>query len=132
VPFDPNTVTPCGKTFAQIDADQGRRVAEANDALSSLRGHGGLWWRYMVSHSTFSLVVGDPMARDGNVVITLAACEAIAGPVSWPNQQLRVEWENDREQDKPWVFTLRDDSVGFKAVAGVFGYKRDVDLLKVT
>ena len=38
----------------------------------------------------------------------------------------------DREQDKPWVFTLRDDSVGFKAVAGVFGYKRDVDLLKVT
>ena len=60
----------------------------------------------------------------------LAACERISGPVSWANQQLRVGWDNDRERDEEWVFTLQDDSVNFKAVGGLFCWRRDYDLVE--
>jgi hypothetical protein len=131
MPVDLNTVTPSGKTFAEIDADEARYVAGANDALALLRECGGRWWRYMVSHRTFQLVVGDPMARGGNLVIELSACESISGPVSWENQRLMVLWENNREMGKGWLFTLRDESAGFTAVARTFGWQRNVDLLAI-
>jgi len=130
VSYDPNTITPCGKTYGEIDADEARYVAAANDALASLRERGCRWWNYSVSHCTFELVIGDPLARYPNLVICLAACDHISGPVGWANQQLRVIWDNDRERNKPWVFTLRDDSVHFKAVGGVFGWRRNFDLHK--
>lgn len=130
MPYDPNFVTPCGKTYAEIDADEARYVEAANDALNSLREWGCRWWNYTVSHRTFEMVVGDPLARESNLVLCLAACDQISGPVSWTKQQLRVIWDNDRERDKPWAFTLEDDSVKFRAVGGVFSWRRDYDLHK--
>lgn len=127
--FDSNELTPCGLTYAQIDAKQAEDVRGANDALAELRDRGSRWWRYFVSHATFEVVIGEPHAHD-NMVITLAACDHIAGPVGWPNQRLRVVWHNDREADKAWVFVLEDESVGFKAVGGVFGWRRGFDLLE--
>ncbi|HEY1189157.1 MAG TPA: hypothetical protein VGE74_15995 [Gemmata sp.] len=127
--FDPNEVTPCGLTCAQIDAKQAEYVRGANDALAELRDRGCRWWRYFVSHGTFEVVIGEPHAHD-NMVITLAASDHIAGPVGWPNQRLRVVWHNDREAGKDWVFVLEDESVGFKAVGKVFGWRRGYDLLE--
>jgi hypothetical protein len=129
VAFDPNHITPCGKTYAQIDADKAEYVRRANEALASLRDQDCRWWLYSVSHCTFELVIGDPHSPD-NVVISLAACEHIAGPVAWPNQRLRVVWHNNREANKGWVFVLEDEAVGFKAVGGVFGWQRGYDLLE--
>jgi hypothetical protein len=128
VAFDPNQMTPSGLTYAQIDAREAEYVGQANEALASLRDRGCRWWAYVVSHRTFELVVGEPHGSD-NLVISLAACEYVGGPVGWPNQRLRVVWHNDREADKPWVFVLEDESVGFRAVGGVFGWRRGYDLL---
>ncbi|MCE9566048.1 MAG: hypothetical protein K8U57_28850 [Planctomycetes bacterium] len=127
--FDPNQMTPCGQTYDQIDTEQAKYVQGANDALVELQDRGCRWWLYSVSHRTFEVVVGDPHARD-NLVITLAACDHIAGPVGWPKQRLRVVWHNDRDADKAWVFVLEDESVGFKAAGGVFGWRRGYDLLE--
>jgi hypothetical protein len=129
MPFDPNQVTPCGLTFAQIDAKQAEYVRGANESLDALRDRACRWWLYSVSHCTFEVVVGEPHARD-NLVISLAACNRIAGPVAWPNQQLRVIWHNDREAEKAWTFVLKDATVGFEAVGGVFGWRRGYDLLE--
>jgi hypothetical protein len=128
MPYNQDFVTPCGKTYAQIDADEAQYIAAVNEALDSLRGRGCRWWNYMVSHQTLELVVGDPLARESNLVLCLAACGHISGPVSWEKHQLRVTWDNDRQRDKAWVFTVHDDSVKFKAVGGVFSWRRDYDL----
>jgi hypothetical protein len=129
VAFDPNQITPCGLTYAQIDAKEAEYVRGANDALAELRDRGCRWWLYSVSHCTFEVVIGDPHARD-NLVISLAGCDHIAGPVGWPNQRLRVVWHNDREADKAWVFVLEDESAGFRAIGGVFGWQRGYNLLE--
>jgi hypothetical protein len=129
VAFDPNQMAPCGLTYAQIDARQAEYVRGANEALTGLRRWGCRWWLYSVSHSNFEVVVGAPQGPD-NLVISLAACDYIAGPVGWPNQRLRVVWHNDREADKAWVYVLEDESVGFRAVGGVFAWRRGYDLLK--
>lgn len=126
---DPNQITPSGLTFAQIDARQAEYVRGANDALAELSDRCCGWWLYTVSLSTFEVVVGGPKARD-NMVISIAACEYVAGPIAWPNQRLRVIWHNDREAEKAWRFVLEDESVGFKAIGGVFGWGRGYDLVK--
>jgi hypothetical protein len=126
---DPNQMTPSGLTYAQIDAREAVYVSGANNALDELRGLGCRWWSYSVSHRTFEIVVGDPLARTTNLVTSLAACEQITGPVDWPGQQLKVIWHNDREAEQAWMFVLEDVSVGFRAVGGVFGWRRRYDLL---
>lgn len=127
--FDPDQVTPCGLTYAQIDAKQARYVERANGALVELRDRGGRWWIYSVSHCTFELLVGEPHGPD-NLVIWLGDCESIAGPVRWPDQRLRVTWHNGRESGQGWTYVLEDETVGFKAVGEVFGWQRGYDLLK--
>lgn len=130
MPFDPNLVTPAGKTYAEIDASQARDVAAANEALALLRGLGCRWWSYSLSHRTFELVIGDPVAGGPNLVISLADCDRIGGPVSWADQQLRVTWDNGRERNEGWKFTLRDDAADFVAIGGVFRWRRDFDIHK--
>jgi hypothetical protein len=126
--FDPNQVTPSGKTYAQIDAEQADYVKAANVTLASMRDKGARWWTYSVSHSTFELVVGDLEGID-NLVLSLPACDYIAGPVSWPNQQLQVIWRSDRsDPNKVWEFVLQDESAGFRAVAAIFTWRRNFNL----
>jgi hypothetical protein len=96
-----------------------------NDALAELRDRGGRWWLYTVSHRTFELVVGDPCDPD-NLVIAMDFCDQIAGPVCWPNQRLRVVWDNDRET----TFVVEDESVGFKAVGRLYGWSRGYNLVE--
>ena len=127
--WDPNQMTPIGKTFVEIDAEQAVYVKAANEALASARGQRARWWSFMVSHYTFELVVGDAAGKD-NIVLCLAACRNISGPVSWPNQQLKVLWHNDPIERK-WDYVLLDDTVGFRAEAGVFGWERNYDLLEL-
>jgi len=132
VTYDPNFVTPCGKTYAEIDAEQARTIAMANDALGSLRNLGCRWWVYSVSHCTLELVIGDPLARETNLVICLGGCDHITGPVDWEKQQLRVTLldYDPSQRHVPRTFILQDDSVGFKAVGHVFGWRRDFDIHK--
>jgi hypothetical protein len=80
VTFDPNQITPCGKTYAEIDAEEAEYVRAANEALTSMRSQGARWWYYSVSHCSFELVVGDPLGK-GNLVLLLTACDFISGPV---------------------------------------------------
>jgi hypothetical protein len=104
-------------------------VQQANDLLAELRDRACRWWLYSASHCTFEVVVGDPHAED-NLVLLLAGCNHIAGPIRWPNQRLQVVWRIYQEAGNSWVFTLEDDTVGFKAVGGVFGWRRGYDLLE--
>ncbi len=130
MPFDPDQVSPCGKTYAQIDADEAEYVRAANEALAAMPEGGGRWWNYSVSHRSFELVVGNPLGK-GNIVLLLTACDFISGPVSWPRQQLVVLWDCDRQRPhNTWEFVLQDESVGFRAVAGTFGWQRDYDLVR--
>jgi hypothetical protein len=122
-------MTSSGLTYGQIGAKQAEYVRDANGALTELRDRGCRWWLYSVSHCTFEVVVGEPQTRE-NVVISLAACDHIAGPVEWSNQRLRVVFHNNRKAEKPWLFVLEDESVGFKAVGSVFGWCRGYDLLE--
>src|SRR4051812_37692932 len=123
-------MSPSGKTYAQIDADEAEYVRAANEALASLRGQGARRWYYSVLHRSFELVVGDAQGR-GNLVLLLTACERLGRPVDWPDQQSAVVWHCDREcQHKPWEFILQDESAAFRAVAGTFGWRRDYDLVR--
>ena len=72
---DPNHMTPCGLTYAQIDAKQAEYVRGANAALDARRHLGYQWWAYCVSHRTFEMVVGAPH-EPNNLVISLAACRS--------------------------------------------------------
>src|SRR5690349_5185045 len=115
----------------EINQEQMAYVKAVNDALSKLRGEGGRWWDYTVSHRTFELVVGDPAGKD-NIVLSLAACQSIAGPVSWPNQCLEVIWRIDKKDQRAlWEFTLQDLSVNFKAIGNVFAWRSNYDLLNL-
>jgi hypothetical protein len=126
--FDPNQLTPSGKTYAQIDAEQSEYVRAANAILASLRDKGARWSSYSASHSTFEMLVGEPYAED-NIVLSLPACEHVAGLVQWPAQQIEVVWRCDREcPTRPWEFEIRDEAVGFRAVGLVFRWRRGHDL----
>lgn len=129
--LDPNEMTQCGLTEDQSDVREAQYVREANDALAELRNQDGRWWLYSVSHRTFEVVIGGPFDRD-NVVIALSGCDHIAGPVTWPNQQLRVVFHSDQLASVGCmgVYVLEDESVGFKATGAVFRWQRGYDLLE--
>ncbi len=128
LPFDPNRMTPSGKTYAQIDAEQSEYVRAANAILASIRDKGASWSSYSPSHSTFEMLVREPFAED-NIVLSLPLCEYVAGPVQWLPQQIEVIWRCDRESPaRPWEFEIRDQAVGFRAVGLVFRWQRGHDL----
>jgi hypothetical protein len=126
--FDPNRMAPSGRTYAQIDAAQSEYVRAANAILASTRDKGACWSSYWASHSTFEMLVGEPYAED-NLVLSLPACEYVAGPVQWPAQQIEVVWRCDRERStRAWEFEIRDEVAGFRAVGLVFRWRRGHDL----
>jgi hypothetical protein len=126
--FDPNRMTPSGKTYAQIDAQQSEYVRAANATLASLRDKRACWSRYWASHSTFEMLIGEPSAED-NIVLSLPACEYVAGPVHWPAQQIEVVWRCDRDNStRPWEFEVRDEAAGFRAVGLMFLWRRGHDV----
>src|SRR5262249_37722464 len=118
------------KTYEEIDREEEVYVREANKALSLMRSKGGHWWSYSAGHSTFELLVGEATGED-NLVLSLAACEYISGPVIWDEQNLEVIWYCDRTRERGgWKFVLQDEPVGFKAIGGVFAWRKDFDLLE--
>jgi hypothetical protein len=126
--FDPNRITPSGKTYAQIDAEQSEYVRAANAILASMRDKGACWSSYSPSHNTFEMLVGKPYAED-NIVLSMPACEYVAGPVQWTSQQIEIVWRCDRESPtRAWEFEIRDEVVGFRAVGLVFRWRRGHDL----
>ena len=120
------------ESYEQIDRKQKEYVKAANESLISLSDCGYRWWNYSVSHCSFTLLVGDASAQKGNIVIFLSACEFISGPVDGLNQhKLEVIFNCDRaKQRNSWKFIVQDVSAGFRAVAGVFEWRKNFDLLK--
>ena len=115
----------------QIDLEKAAYVRAANKALAALPDAGYRWWNYEVSHCKFSLVVGDPTAQQGNVVILLAACEYISGSVDWLKpHQLEVIFHCDRTKRNAWEFVVQSEPAGFRAVAGVFEWRKNFDILE--
>jgi hypothetical protein len=126
--FDPNRVTPSGKTHAQIDAERTEYIRQVNAALASVRHKGACWSSYWASHSTFEMLVGEPYAED-NIVLSLPACESVAGPVRWPAQRIEVLWRDRGEgPNRDWEFEIRDEGVEFRAVGAMFRWRRGYDL----
>ena len=106
------------------------RIDAANALLAIASPHGARWWSYTASLRTFELVVGAPNSAD-NLVIVLADCISIVGPVDWGTQQLRVRFEVSMIDGVPrYVFELYDDSVGFNARSNMFTFKQGWDLLE--
>ncbi len=128
--WNPNEITPNGKTLAQIDKEEGEEVRQANEKLKLASNFGARWWSYTGSHNTFELLIGgDPFGKD-NLVLSLGACSYISGPVSWQNQKLRIEWHNNPpSEERGWQFTIVDDSVGFKVEAKGFGLESNYNLM---
>ena len=119
------------RSYEQIDREKAAYVRAANKALAALSDSGYRWWNYSVSHRVFDLVVGDPTAQQGNVVISLAACEHISGSVDWLEpHQLEVIFHCDRTKRDAWEFVVQSKAAGFRAVAGVFEWRKNFDLLK--
>ncbi|HEV8159255.1 MAG TPA: hypothetical protein VGP58_09500 [Pyrinomonadaceae bacterium] len=118
------------RSYEQIDREKEAYVTAANKALSKMRDKSARWWNYSFSHSTFDLVVGDPQGNE-NILLSLAACEYLAGAMDWNEQQIEVIFKCDRtKQQRVWNFILQDESAGFKAIAGVFEWRKNFNLLK--
>ena len=127
--WNPDEITPIGKTYGEIDRDRQRYVEEANATLRSMSSAGTRWWLYTVSLCTFEIVVGNPLGQ-GNIVLCLNACERIEGPVSWQDQRLKVIWKNvPTSENRHWEFEVIDEGAGFRAKAGTFGWQRDYDIV---
>ena len=119
------------RSYEQIDREQIAYVRAANKALAALPDCGYRWWNYSVSHCVFELVVGDPTAQQGNIFISLAACEHISGSVDWLEPHgLEVIFHCDRTKHDAWQFVVQSEAAGFRAVAGVFEWRKNFDLLK--
>jgi hypothetical protein len=126
--FDQNQATPSGKTYTQIDAEQAAYVRAVNAVLTSVRDKGARWSSYSASHSTFEMVGGEPYADD-NVVLSMPACDSVAGPVEWPAQKIEVLWRCDGQgANRDWEFEIRDEGVRFRAVGRMFRWRRGYDL----
>ena len=127
--WNPDEITPIGKTYAQIDEKMQEEVNQANEILGQLANSSARWWDYTVSHNSFSLVVGDASGEQ-NIVLSLAACSFLSGPVDWKNQKLKVELYNSPpSQERTWSFTIIDETVGFRAEAKVFSWEANYNLL---
>ena len=75
--------------------------------------------------------MGEPGAEN-NLVLVLASCTFLSGPVAWNPQRLSVH-VNHAQSDGPHtsVFELRDDAVNFIARANMFTFKRAWNLLEL-
>jgi hypothetical protein len=125
--FDPSQVTPGGKTSVQIDAEMAEYVRAANAALASARDKDACWSVYYPSHSTFEVLVGEPDAED-NILLSMPACEYVAGPVRWPAQHIEIVWHCDRERvGEARRYELQDGAAGFRAVGLMFRWARGLD-----
>lgn len=119
------------QSYEQIDRKKTAYVQAANKALAALPDTGYRWWNYEVSHCKFSLVVGDPTAEQGNVVILLAACKYISGSVDWfQPHQLEVIFHCDRTKRDVWEFVVQSEAASFRAVAGVFEWRKNFNILE--
>jgi hypothetical protein len=104
------------------EAETIEEVRAANQALASMRDKGARWWTFWVSHTTFDMVIGEPLGKD-NVALCLPGCAYLAGPVSWPNQQIEIA-------TSPRGIVIQDPSVGFRAEGGwAFRWRRNYDLM---
>ena len=120
-------------SYEQIDREHTAYVKAANKAVTALSEVGFRWWNYSVSLSSFTILIGDASAQRDNVVIFLASCEYISGPVNWLKpHQLEVVFNSDRTKSRDvWEFVVQDKSAGFRAMAGVFEWRKNYDLLNL-
>ena len=125
---DPNELAPNGHTYAEIDARESDSVRRANEALEACQHLDARWWGYSVSHCTFDLIIGDPLGREDNLAICCPSTTNICGPISWRNQQLRVEWTCDRASRDVWHYRLIDENVGFRLETGMFLWRQNFDI----
>src|SRR5260370_25357063 len=95
-------------------------VHDANAALCSMRDKGARWWNFSVSHTTFDMVIGDPLGND-NVVLCLPGCGYLAGPVQWASQQIEIQLTEN-------CVLIQDQSVGFRAEGGPLRWRRNYAL----
>lgn len=126
---DPNAIAPNGFTYAELDAREADSVQRLNEALAANQHLGARWWGYSVSHCTFDLILGDPLAREENIAICCPATVSIAGPISWPKQQLQVEWTCDRESKRIWWYKLTDANAGFSLESDMLLWRQNFDIL---
>jgi len=105
------------------------QIAAANALLESEGKWAARWWSYTASLNTFELLVGDPSGT-GNLVLVMAGCTHLSGPVSWSAQRLRVTLLRPTEDDQPPTFELRDNANGFVAKASLFTFQKDWNLLE--
>jgi hypothetical protein len=125
---DPDDTASGDWSWGEIGANRAGYVRAANAVLASLQGRGARWWGYSVSHTNFEVVIGKPW-QDDNIVLCLAACKHVTGPVEWPRQQIEVTFEDDPQHpDKPGTYTLQDPTVNFRAEGGVFRWRRGYDI----
>lgn len=104
----------------------GEYVRKANEMLGLVQGERARWWTYSVSMRTFEIVVGNPTAKGGNILLRTLYTDLIAGPTSWTMQGLEVAFHGMKEK---FCFELRDEAAGFRAIAESFRWELDVDLL---
>jgi len=111
--------------------DTPKQLAEANAILEAAPSLQARWWHYTASLNTFELVVGEPSAED-NLVLVMASCTFLSGPVAWSAQRLRIAalQRTDAEIPSP-TYELRDDTVGFLARSNMFTFKKGWNLLEL-
>lgn len=105
------------------------QIAMVNALLESTGERAVRWWSYTASLNAFELLVGDPSGA-GNLVLVMASCKYISGPVAWPSQRLHVAMLDSTETDQTPTFEIRDNTVGFVAQASMFTFEKDRDLLE--
>lgn len=103
------------------EAEIAEYVRAANEALATMRDKGARWWSFSVSHTTFDMVIGEPLGED-NVALCLAGCDFLSGPVKWPNQQIEIAMSSRG-------IVIQDPSVGFRAEGAHFRWRRNYDLM---
>jgi hypothetical protein len=91
-----------------------------NYDLRTMRDKGARWWNFSVSHTTFNIVIGDPLGKD-NIVLCLPGCGYLSGPVEWPNQQIEVKNVGDST-------IIEDRTVGFRAQGGRLQWRKNYDI----
>jgi hypothetical protein len=122
-------IAPNGLTYGEIDAREADSIRSANETLADLRDQSARWWNYSVSHCTFDMIVGDPLGRSPNMAICCPSTITIQGPICWHNQQLRVEWEcNRNSMNETWSYKLIDEVSGFLLESNMFLWCKNFDL----
>lgn len=106
-------------------------IAEANSLLAAASGCSARWWQFTASLSSFELLLGEPSANN-NLVLVLASCTFISGPVAWNSQRLVVRMKEElATEPHSFVFEVTDESVGFVARSNMFSFKQGWDLLEL-